>query len=1023
MRVATLSSKALLLGALTAAIPVSVYAQTAYTLTVQSGGRQTFTGFGASQVGGYTTIPASPRGQMADLVYRDLGVKVLRLWAGSGPAVSLATMKSTFYSTYVDNGLISDLTSRGVTTLLLAPARGEDAPTDSLSAYAAKIAQFIRDVKDERGINISVTGVANEPQDWSPQQITDTVKYLRTELNNRGLSSVQIIAPESASADSNCDAKLDAMHNDSTAWNALTGIASHSYNMAARNEEENRTFGKQYWQTEASDNGSEQAENENRAASLAARYLNDMNHRVTHWVHFIGFSYMDSDNATKLMVYDPANGQILIHLKYYYFKQLLSVFDVGAVFRRTQSSTEADMPYTYGQKPAINAAAAVNPDGSWAIGVVNDTGVCCNSGISQWYGATTYNVTVNVSELSGSGSQAFTLYRSRANQHFVNAGTVIMNNGSITVQVAPRELISLRSAATGGTPPAAPSSLTATAVSASQINLSWSDNSSDETGFNIESKIGSGGTYAPLTSVGANVTTYNNTGLNPSTTYYYRVNASNGAGTSVFSNEAYATTQSGGGGSGSLSGSVANAAGSYNLTTLGTSDWAHWNGTFIHKASGGTQISNVTQIGGGTYGTWTEAARNITWTDGTPTGSGTNDHAYIWCNGTANSGWTFTVPADTSSKTLHVIAGGPANASVKIAAHLSDGSAADYTDTQTSANLFTKEYTITYHAASASQTLTVTVVHTNSGSPSADLIAAWLTGGPALPAVSINATDASASETGPDTGTFTVTRSGSTSSALTVYYTVGGTATPDSDYAALSGSVTIPSGSSSAPIAVTPIDDTLAESSETVIVTISANADYAVGSPSSATVDIADNDSVGGSLSGSVANASSSYNLTTLGISDWAHWNGTFIHKAAGGTQISDVSQIGGGTYGTYSDASRNITWTDGTPTASGANDHAYIWCNGTANSGWTFTVPADASPRTLHVITGGPANASVKITAHLSDGSAADYMNTQTSTSLFTREYTITYNAASASQTLTIMVAHTNSGSPSADLIAAWLQ
>ena len=38
----------------------------------------------------------------------------------------------------------------------------------------------------------------------------------------------------------------------------------------------------------------------------------------------------------------------------------------------------------------------------------------------------------------------------------------------------------------------------------------------------------------------------------------------------------------------------------------------------------------------------------------------------------------------------------------------------------------TKQYTITYHAASASQTLTITVIHTSSGSPSCDLGAAWL---------------------------------------------------------------------------------------------------------------------------------------------------------------------------------------------------------------------------------------------------------------------------------------------------------
>jgi transcriptional regulator CtsR len=93
-----------------------------------------------------------------------------------------------------------------------------------------------------------------------------------------------------------------------------------------------------------------------------------------------------------------------------------------------------------------------------------------------------------------------------------------------------------------GPPPAAPSNLTATVVSSSQINLSWQDNSNNETGFAIERKTGSGGTYAQIATVGANVTSYNSTTLSASTLYYYRVRAYNTSGKSDYSNEAYATT-------------------------------------------------------------------------------------------------------------------------------------------------------------------------------------------------------------------------------------------------------------------------------------------------------------------------------------------------------------------------------------------------------------------------------------------------------------------------------------------------
>jgi hypothetical protein len=104
--------------------------------------------------------------------------------------------------------------------------------------------------------------------------------------------------------------------------------------------------------------------------------------------------------------------------------------------------------------------------------------------------------------------------------------------------------------------PAAPSGLSATATSSSSIDLSWTDNSGGETGYKIMRKIGAGGTYSQVGTVGANVTNYNNTGLSGSKTYYYHVMAYNVTGDSAQSNEANATTPatptlaSGGGGSG-----------------------------------------------------------------------------------------------------------------------------------------------------------------------------------------------------------------------------------------------------------------------------------------------------------------------------------------------------------------------------------------------------------------------------------------------------------------------------------------
>ncbi len=139
----------------------------------------------------------------------------------------------------------------------------------------------------------------------------------------------------------------------------------------------------------------------------------------------------------------------------------------------------------------------------------------------------------------------------------VGAGVVIYNNTALTANTTYYYRVRATNAG-GDSPysseanattldaiPAPPSGLTATAASTSQINLSWTDNATNETGFKIERKTGSGGTYAQIATVGTDVTSYNDTGLSGATTYYYRVRATNAVGDSSYSNEANATTSTG----------------------------------------------------------------------------------------------------------------------------------------------------------------------------------------------------------------------------------------------------------------------------------------------------------------------------------------------------------------------------------------------------------------------------------------------------------------------------------------------
>jgi hypothetical protein len=95
-------------------------------------------------------------------------------------------------------------------------------------------------------------------------------------------------------------------------------------------------------------------------------------------------------------------------------------------------------------------------------------------------------------------------------------------------------------------PPAAPTNLVATAAGASQIDLTWFDVATTETGFVIERSPGGANSWTEVGQVGANETVYSDTGLAADTTYDYRAAAVNGIVKSTYSNVDSATTNTAG---------------------------------------------------------------------------------------------------------------------------------------------------------------------------------------------------------------------------------------------------------------------------------------------------------------------------------------------------------------------------------------------------------------------------------------------------------------------------------------------
>ncbi len=90
--------------------------------------------------------------------------------------------------------------------------------------------------------------------------------------------------------------------------------------------------------------------------------------------------------------------------------------------------------------------------------------------------------------------------------------------------------------------PGAPSNLGVSSISPNKVSLTWADNSDDETGFKLQRKIGSTGTFTDIKTTVANVIAYTNSALLDGASYSYRLCATNSAGDSVFSNEIAVTT-------------------------------------------------------------------------------------------------------------------------------------------------------------------------------------------------------------------------------------------------------------------------------------------------------------------------------------------------------------------------------------------------------------------------------------------------------------------------------------------------
>jgi transcriptional regulator CtsR len=213
----------------------------------------------------------------------------------------------------------------------------------------------------------------------------------------------------------------------------------------------------------------------------------------------------------------------------YYYTVYAKNGSLYSAYSNEASATIAQATPTAPTNLTVNAVTSDQIVISWIDNSTSETGfkIERKTGAGGTY-AQLATVGANATSYSDSGLTENTTYYYRVKAY--NAG----GDSSCSNEAGTTTIITL---------PAAPTNLTAFVVSPSQINLSWTDNATNEQGFKIERKTGAGGTYSQIAMVGANVTTYSDTGLTVNTTYYYRVKANNTAGDSSYSNEVNATTQ------------------------------------------------------------------------------------------------------------------------------------------------------------------------------------------------------------------------------------------------------------------------------------------------------------------------------------------------------------------------------------------------------------------------------------------------------------------------------------------------
>ena len=199
-------------------------------------------------------------------------------------------------------------------------------------------------------------------------------------------------------------------------------------------------------------------------------------------------------------IHIPTNG-------YYVFS---STSDDGSKIYLDLNSSHSSSPYNH------SATALVNNDGLHGSQTVNSSRISLSAGV--------YPIAITFFQKGGGANMEISWRRVSQNGFTTFWSGTIPDSAFVDPPTTPP----------AGSLPLKPSDLTATAVSFKRIDLTWSDNSNNEKSFEVYRSTNPLEEFVTIGVLPANSTSFADTLAEPSTTYYYKIRATNQYGESDF---------------------------------------------------------------------------------------------------------------------------------------------------------------------------------------------------------------------------------------------------------------------------------------------------------------------------------------------------------------------------------------------------------------------------------------------------------------------------------------------------------